>query len=181
MRLDLTDTMALIVDYQEKLMPAVKDEAEIIKNTEKLVRGLQVLKVPILVSQQYTKGLGMTVPFIRNLFDEPFSYYDKISFSCYQDKDIRDKIEESGRKTIVVSGAETHICVLQTVIDLADAGYRVVFVENCSGSRKEEDSLAASGRMRREGAVIATYESLLFELLERAEGDRFKQIQAIIK
>ncbi|NLC17833.1 MAG: hydrolase [Clostridiales bacterium] len=181
MRIKAEDALALIIDLQERLVPAISGSAELIKNTAKLIRGLGILDVPMLVTQQYTKGLGMTVEEIVKAFGEDFSYYDKISFSCAMNEPINQAIAESGRKNIIICGVEAHVCVLQTVIDLIDQGYRVVLVEDCIGSRKEHDKLSAIKRAGLEGAIPATCESLLFELTQVAGTDKFKKISSLVK
>lgn len=181
MRIKAEDALALIIDLQERLVPAINGSAELIKNTAKLIRGLGILSVPMLVTQQYTKGLGMTVPEIVKAFGEDFSYYDKISFSCVMDERISQAIAASGRKSIIICGVEAHICVLQTVIDLIEQGYNVILIEDCIGSRKEYDKLAAIKRANMEGAIPASCESLLFELTQMAGNERFKKISSLVK
>lgn len=182
MRIRVEDTMALIIDIQEKLVPVIYNSDELIANTVKLIKGLNELHVPILITQQYTKGLGMTVPEIFNAYEEGFSfYYDKLSFSCAQDETIMREIRGYSKKNIIICGVEAHICVLQTVIDLIWQGYNVILVEDCIGSRREYDKQTAIKRANIEGAIPATYESLLFELTQLAGTDTFKKISAIIK
>lgn len=181
MRIVAEDTIALIVDYQEKLMPVIDRGDQILEHAAILIQGLKQLEIPILVTQQYTKGLGMTVPNIAKAAGEAFTYYDKITFSCYEDENIRRKIAQAGRKNIIICGVEAHICVLQTVIDLLQGGYRVILVEDCIGSRKENDRAIGVKRAAAEGAVITTYEAILFELTRIAGTEAFKQISKLIK
>lgn len=184
MRILAEDTMALIVDYQERLMPVIDDSEKVIRNSSILVKGLKILNIPMLVTQQYTKGIGMTVPAICEALGsnrEDLAYYDKVSFSCAGDENILEAIKATGRKNIIVCGAEAHICVLQTVIDLLDLGYHVILVEDCIGSRKKKDRKVAVQRAVKEGAVLSTYESILFELTRVAKTDTFKAISALIR
>lgn len=180
MRIKREDTIGLIIDYQERLVPVIKGNDILIKNTCLLINGLKILDIPMLVSQQYTKGLGMTVDEIQKEIT-PFSYLDKITFSCYEDKGIREEIERQNKKNIIICGIESHICVLQTVIDLLADGYNVIVVLDCIGSRKEGDREAALKRMEKEGALFTTYESILFELTYEAGNDTFKAISRLIK
>ncbi len=181
MRILAEDTMALVVDFQEKLVPVIDNKEELLHNTEILVKGLRALGIPTLVTQQYTKGIGMTVSGLSELFGEKFEYLDKITFSCADDDGILHKIEELGKKNIIVCGIEAHICVLQTVIDLIEKGYHVILVEDCVGSRKESNRLVGIKRAIAEGAIPATYESILFELTRIAKTEVFKEISKLIK
>jgi nicotinamidase-related amidase len=181
MRINAENTMALIIDFQERLVPVIHHSDELMHNTEILVKGLKVLGVPMVVTQQYTKGIGMTVPSLTDAIGEDFKYYDKLTFSCAQDEEIYSKIAETGRQNIIVCGIEAHICVLQTVVDLIEKGYHVVLVEDCIGSRRESDLQVGIKRAVLEGAIPATYESILFELTRVAKTDAFKEISRLIK
>lgn len=180
MRILQNQTAAIVIDIQEKLLPHMHDSGKTLHNNLKLIEGLQVLSVPLFITQQYTKGLGATVPAIVQNFPE-FSYIEKLSFSCYAVTDLADKIELSGKKNIILSGIETHVCVLQTCLDLLEAGLNPIIVEDCVSSRKPDDKKAAIERMRQEGAVITTMESILFELTGAAGNEIFKSISRIIK
>jgi len=181
MRILAEDTLALIIDFQERLVPVIDHKEELIHNTQILIQGLKILQIPMLVTQQYTKGLGMTVSTVAEAVGEGIENNDKITFSCAEDVNILKKIEETGRKNIIICGIEAHVCVLQTVIDLMEKGYHVVLVEDCIGSRKERDRKAALKRAISEGAVITTYEAILFELTRVAKTESFKEISKLIK
>ena len=152
----------------------------LIHNSSILLKGLAVLGVPAIITQQYTKGLGATVPEILEAAGD-CPIFDKITFSCYQNEAIRAALKASGRNTVIVCGIESHVCVLQTVIDLLEDGYQVVLVEDCIDSRKASDKANALIRARQEGAVITSYEAILFELTQIAGNDRFKQISKLVK
>lgn len=181
MRILAQDSLALIIDFQERLMPVINKSDELLHNTEILIKGLKALNIPMVVTQQYTKGIGMTVPIIREAIGEEFTYYDKLTFSCAENEEILSQIAGSGKKNIVICGIETHICVLQTVINLIDKGYNVILVEDCVGSRKESDRQVGIKRAMKEGAIPASYESILFELTRVAKTDVFKEISRLIK
>lgn len=181
MRILAEDTMALIIDYQERLLPVIDRNEELLHNTQILMKGLQVLGIPMLVSQQYTKGIGMTVPELVEILGDGFTYEDKVSFSCAGDETILGKIKASGRQNIIICGIEAHICVLQTVIDLIALGYQVILVEDCVGSRRENDRRIGIKRAIKEGAILTTYEAILFELTKIAKTDTFKEISRLIK
>lgn len=176
MRIERDNTVALVIDYQEKLVPVMDEKERLIQNSSILLAGLKYLGVPMIVTQQYTKGLGITVQEIREAMESD-DYIDKISFTAFNSvkEQIRDK------KFVIVCGIEAHICVLQTVIDLVEAGFVPVVVEDCLSSRKPNDKEVAIRRMLQEGAIVTTYESLLFELLKIAGTEESKRIQRLIK
>ena len=176
MRIEANHTAALVIDYQEKLVPVMYEKERLIQDSAILLAGLKMLKVPMIITQQYTKGLGTTVKEITDAVGHE-EYIDKISFSAYES--VKEKIQ--GKKFVIVCGIETHICVLQTVIDLAANGYIPVVVEDCVSSRKLNDRRVALKRMREEGAIVTTYESILFELLKVAGTETSKKIQRLIK
>ena len=180
MRLLLEDTMALVVDYQERLMPVMDAKEELEKRSVILLKGLKELGVPMLMSQQYTKGIGMTIEPVTEAVGSS-EYFDKISFSCYEDEAIREAIEAAGKKTVLVCGIEAHICVLQTCIDLKAAGYTPVLVTDCISSRKRSDVEIALERAKSEGILLTTSESILFELTRAAGTPVFKVISKLIK
>lgn len=176
MRIEAEHTAALVIDYQEKLVPVMEEKETLLYHSEILLQGLKVLEIPMVLTQQYTKGLGMTVKEIAEAAGTE-EYVDKITFSAYEC--VKEKIWD--KKYVIICGIETHICVLQTVIDLKAAGFVPVVVEDCVASRKGNDKKVALERMRDEGALITTYESLLFELLKEAGTEKSKKIQRLIK
>ncbi len=180
MRADLNNTIALIVDEQVKLMPVIHDAASVIRNTRILMEGLKLLEVPFLITQQYTKGMGMTE---KAIFETAGTeeYLDKRTFSCMDAENIRSAIEKSGKKQVILAGVEAHICVLQTALDLADAGFDVFVVEDCISSRKVSDKETALKRMIQTGVQVTSYESLLFELMRTSTHPEFKQVSKLIK
>ncbi len=180
MRLQPSHSIALCVDIQERLFPHIDRHDAMLQRAITLVKGLAILHVPIVVSEQYTKGLGKTVaPLAELLSDAPT--LEKMTFSCCGDPGLEGNILGSGRHTVIVFGIEAHVCVLQTVLDLRAQGRHAVVVEDSVSSRNAHDKSIAIERMRQAGAIITTTESLLFELLERAGTDTFKQISALVK
>lgn len=176
MRIEREQAVGLVIDYQEKLVPVMHEKETLIQNSAILLAGLKQLGIPMIVTQQYTKGLGITVQEIRDAMGSD-DYIDKISFTAFNS--VKEQIID--KKFVIVCGIETHICVLQTVIDLLGSGYVPVVVEDCISSRKPNDKKIALKRMQQEGAIVTTYESLLFELLKVAGTDESKRIQRLIK
>ena len=176
MRIERENTVALVIDYQEKLVPVMQNKEAVIHNAGILLEGLRVLEVPMIITQQYTKGLGTTVKEITDAIGHD-EYVEKISYSAYEL--VKEQIQ--GKRFVIVCGIESHICVLQTVIDLVAEGYVPVVVEDCISSRKANDKEVALERMKKEGAILTTYESILFELLKAAGTDTSKKIQRLIR
>jgi nicotinamidase-related amidase len=171
---------ALAVDLQERLMPAVRDGAATTENACRLLKGLRLLGVPVLLTEHYPKGLGSTLPEIVSASgDAP--RFEKETFNALANPKIFDAIGGLDRKSVIVCGAEAHVCVLQTVLGLAQAGFSPVLVTDCIASRKESDLKTALHRADRAGALLITCESLLFELAASREHPRFKDLLALIK
>ena len=176
----IEDTLLLVVDFQVNLMPAIHNHNELEKKTVTFINGCRLLDMPILTMQQYSKGLGDTIPAIKAALGE-FQHIEKTTFSCYGDAGFVTKLKETGKTNIIVTGIEAHICVQQTVLDLLDNGYNVYVVADCIGSRNETDRLYAEKRMQQAGAIITTLESVLFELLLRAEHPMRKEISKLVQ
>ena len=166
------DVAAVAVDYQERLMPVMQEKEALLAHSVILLRGLKELGVPIYLTQQYTRGLGMTVPEIVEAAGTR-EYLEKISYSAAE--------EVIPKKSVILCGIESHICVLQTVIDLKSRGFQPVLVTDCISSRKARDLEMALERARLEGAILTTYEALLFELLGKAGTTEARKIQKLIK
>ena len=149
---------------------------KLIENSRILLSGLSTLEVPICLTQQYTKGLGETVPEIIAAAGIK-EHVEKISFSAYED--IKEFVKE--KRFVILCGIEAHICVLQTVIDLIEHGHVPILVVDCISSRKAYDRKIALKRAEKEGAFLTTYEAVLFELLKEAGTEQSKQIQRLIK
>lgn len=180
MRIYASDTVALPVDYQERLIPAIHESAKIVEKTAMLIRGLRALDVPIVVSRQYPKGLGDIVLEIKDALGS-YEPWDKLAFSACGEPVLMDKIKESGKKNVIVCGVEAHVCVIQSVIDLIQQGYTVILVVDCIGSRTAESKKYAIKRAVYEGAIVTTAEAILFEMTEKAGTDVFKTISKLVK
>ena len=174
------NTCLVVIDFQERLVPAISGKEDLLKRSAALIKGMRLLDVPILVTQQYTKGLGPTVKQIAEALGD-FEPIEKITFSCMAEKNFWKKLHDYENDNVVIIGAEAHICVQQTVLDLIANGYTVYVSADCIGSRKERDYFFAVGRMRQAGAVCTTMESVLFELLLRADHPKRKEISNLVK
>ncbi len=180
MKLNREDTAVLIVDYQEKLMPAMHNKDAFIPRTRMLLQGINALDIPVIVSEQYPKGLGSTVPEIKEVLGIA-PILPKTTFSCLDDDALRTAIQATECNTILICGAEAHICVLQSAMDLVAMGKTVVLVEDCLGSRFAHDMEMGLRRAEQEGVLLTTAEAVLFELLGKASGPAFKTISKLVK
>lgn len=179
MKIEKELAAALVIDYQEKLIPAMSEKERVVENSSVLLAGLRTIGVPLIVTQQYTKGLGMTIADIQEAAGTK-EYVEKIRFGAYQDVQMQHP-EIRKKRFLILCGVEAHICVLQTVIDCREAGYIPVLVTDCVTSRKQSDVQMAIERAKQEGALLTTYEALLFELLQEAGTETSKKIQRLIK
>ena len=174
------DVVAVVVDIQERLFPHIHGQNLLAENTIKLIKGLKILGVPLIVTQQYTKGLGATIPQVAEALVD-FDPIEKLTFSCFGDPDFINVLDDSGKNHIILMGIESHVCVLQTAMDLLNIGYEVILVEDCVSSRRLNDKQVALQRMRDDGVIITTYESILFELMKVAGTEEFKTISNLVK
>jgi nicotinamidase-related amidase len=168
----------LVIDVQERINAVMTDQNHLAR-TEVLVEACRGLEVPVLASEQYPQGLGPTVDSLAALLGDALP--GKLTFSCARDDDLRQAVADSGRKQIIVTGIETHVCVLQTALDLLAAGYEVHVPHDAVNSRRPADKQWALHRMAAAGAVITSTESALFELLERCDTAEFKTVAKLIK
>lgn len=182
MRIKIDNTLCLIIDLQEKLLPHISNREELLRNVTILLKGVTKLAVPVFYTEQYPKGLGETVKEIKTLLDDANAkHFIKNTFSCCGIPNFLSEIECLKRKTVIIAGIEAHICVLQTVIDLLEKGFMPVIMEDCISSRKEKDKEVALKRIISEGGVVSTVESILFELLNTSEHPSFKDISKLVK
>lgn len=179
-RIKAEDSAAIVVDIQDKLLPLISQNEILVKNVITLINGLKIHQIPIIVTQQYTKGLGETNASIKSAIGE-YEHIEKLSFSCCGEPVFMSKLKEINKKFVILMGIETHVCVLQTALDLLSNGFVPVVIEDCVSSRNMNDKNTAIERMRSSGAVISTKESVLFELTEVSGTDKFKAISRLIK
>lgn len=180
MKMKREKTAALVIDYQEKLMPAMHNREAFIARSRILLQGLNAMDIPMIVSEQYPKGLGVTVPEIKEVLGV-VPILPKTTFSCLDNDAIRTAVEATECDTVLICGSEAHICVLQSAIDLKAAGKEVFIVEDCVASRFPHDMEMSLRRAEEEGIYLTTTEAVLFELLGKASGQEFKTVSKLIK
>ena len=179
MLIKIEQSALLVIDIQERLAPAMQGIDDVIKNTKTLLRAATLLEAPVLVSEQYPKGLGITVPDLRPMISE--GTIEKISFSCMGEADFAERFTSLGRGQAVVAGIESHVCVLQTVMDLLASGIQVFVVSDATSSRTTANCELALRRMQAAGAEIVSTEMVVFEWLGQAATAEFKELLPLVK
>ena len=172
----------IVVDIQEKLLPPIFNKDELVKNSQLLVRLANILEIPTIVTTQYVKGLGPTVPEIASLLTGP-PPIDKMQFGCFGCDEFRSALKAlpGNRNTLLVCGMEAHICVMQTVLGALNDGYLVHVATDAIGSRVRWNWDIGIDRMRAAGAVISTTEMMIYELLRASGTAQFKQVLPYLK
>ena len=162
----------VVIDFQERMIKHIHGGDTITKNTDKLIRAFKTFGMPIIYTEQINLG--------KIIFDAEMPIKKK-TFSCYGEKKSVEKLKEINFQRILLAGIETHICVLQTAIDLIKNGYDVFLATDCTSSRKEYDKVIAIERMKQEGIKLTTAEAIIYEILETSEAKEFKEILKIVK
>jgi len=178
--LERDNSVLLIIDIQERLAQVMEQRQRVIDNTIHLIECAKLMDIPILVTEQYPKGLGRTVKEIRASLTL-YKPIEKVSFNCLREGTFLESLASLDRKKIIISGMEAHICVFQTAISLINSGYFVHVVKDAVCSCTEENFHTGIGLLRDVGAVITSTETVLFQLLERAGTKEFKIISQRIK
>jgi nicotinamidase-related amidase len=177
------DSLLVIVDLQTKLSAVMNqtDAAFTSENTISLITAANLLDIPILVTEQYPQGLGHTELDVSNKLSLSTPVFDKTGFSCCSSSSFCNALETSERKQVILVGQETHVCILQTALELLQRGLQVFVVEDAVSSRKTEHKLSALQRMQQQGVTVINYESVLFEWLRTASHPQFKAVSALLR
>jgi nicotinamidase-related amidase len=178
--LNVNNTLLVMIDVQTKLLNVMHEKEALLENSQKLIKGLLLLGVPVIASEQNPRGLGPTQPELSQLLTG-FSAWPKMCFSCAQDQVFSESLAKQNRRQLLICGIESHICVYQTALELLNQGFEVQIVADAVSSRALKNKDAALARLQSEGAKLTTVEMLLFELLRTAENPNFKEISRIIK
>jgi nicotinamidase-related amidase len=179
--LNLNETALVVIDVQGKLAQVMHQKEALFENLQKLIKGVQVLELPILWNEQLPEKLGQTTPEIAQLLSHSAQPIAKSSFSCWGNPPFAAALKETGRSQILLTGIESHVCVYQTCCDLLEQGYQVQIVTDAVSSRTAENRQLGLERMKEAGATLTSTEMALFELLRVAEGPKFKEITRIVK
>jgi len=180
--LELDNAVLVVIDVQEKLCLAMDHKVlgKLTKNIGILLESAAELNLPVLVTEQYVKGLGETLPELKEKAVSA-AYFEKMSFSCCGSAEFVARLKETGRTQVIITGMETHVCVLQTVIELRDAGFEVHVVKDALMSRSKQNWETAMEAMALTGAVPTCTESVLFQLLKVAGSDEFKKLSKLVR
>jgi nicotinamidase-related amidase len=174
-------TALLVIDMQPSLFPLVHDKDTLLKNTISCIETAKIFNLPILLTEQYPKGLGVTIPEVQNALPE-YKPIAKNEFSCVRNDAFYSHLKVmEGVNTLIVTGIETHICVNQTVLDAMANGYNVHLVADATSARSEYNKKIGIKKMRNAGAVISSLEMLIYELLETKDAKEFKDILKLVK
>ena len=173
------ESLLLIIDIQEKLAPAMKYGKEVIQNTNVLISAAEEMNMPIIVTEQYPKGLGQTVTEINDRLEDALKF-EKTMFSACTDE-VATALEAEGKKKIIITGMETHVCVFQTARDLIGLGYDVFIVSDGVSSRTKENYRNGLDLIRDMGGVVINTETILFDLMKKAGTPEFKVLSKLIK
>lgn len=177
--LDKQETILMVIDIQERLVPVMKVADKVVKNTNILISAAKEFNIPIITTEQYPRGLGNTVPQLKDHIDSNY-LFEKTSFTAYTE-DVKLALEKLGRKKVIITGMETHVCVFQTSRDLLAEGYDVFIVSDAVCSRTKENFLNSLNLIKDMGAVISNTETIVFDLLKEAGSPEFKVISKLIK
>ncbi|SAI57934.1 isochorismatase [Bordetella trematum] len=167
----------LIIDMQERLMPVIDQGEAVLAANGKLAQAARLLEVPVLATEHHVRALGTTLAPLRDSIDATFQ---KMAFGAMREPGFEAWLPAS-RRTLVVTGCEAHVCVLQTVLGLREHGWQVALVADAAGSRKPADHHAALRRMRAAGAQIVTSEMVMFEWMQTCEHPRFREVLRLVK
>ncbi len=173
----------LLIDVQERLLPAMAGGTAAEARAAILLKAARALDVPVTVSEQYPKGLGRTVPGLRGEIGNA-PVFEKLAFSCWRDMALKQHLialHEAGRPLVIIAGIEAHVCVMQTAADLSAAGFGVFAVADAMASRAEASHALALDRMRQNGVAVINTEMAVFELLGQAGTPAFKAVSALVR
>lgn len=171
----------LLIDVQERLFPSIAYAEDVLNSIRLLIRSFRILELPIVVTEQYPKGLGTTLEAVRSWLPDNQQYLLKTSFSAVGDAVIKQTIETCGCDQWLLVGVETHICVLQTAKDLLKQNLKVIIANDATSSRTLNDFSTAIDDLRHCGVRVSTTETVLFELLKNDQHPHFKEISKLVK
>jgi nicotinamidase-related amidase len=170
----------VIVDIQDRLLPLISKREHLVQNAVRLVKGAAILRLPVFVTEQYRKGVGTTATEIASAISD-FAPMEKKAFSCFGAPGFAEALRARGVHDVILCGIEAHVCVLQTCFDLLENGFHPFVVADAISSRTAENHRLGIERMRDAGGIIVSTEMILFELVERAGTDEFKQVLSLVK
>jgi nicotinamidase-related amidase len=182
-KIQRNNTICVVIDLQTQLLSAMQEPVRttVEKNNNLLISSLKILGIPLVVTEQYPRGLGPTCEPIKENLADRYSPIEKVVFSCWREPGFHEKIIQLIPETVILTGIETHVCVLQTALDLLEQGYRVHIPVDATCSRYKQDWKSALNLLDSAGAVISSVETIVFQLLEKAGTPEFKAISPLIR
>ena len=178
-KLNLETTVFVLVDVQDAFKPVIYEFDRVVENSNKLLKGAEILGVKVIATEQYPKGLGKTVKAIY--LPKGVEPIPKVCFSCLGSSEFMARLEKTKAKSVVLFGIEAHICLLKTALDALEKGFEVHVVEDAISSRTKKNNKIGLERMKQAGAFIASTEMVLFQLMEKAGSEEFKEISKLVK
>jgi nicotinamidase-related amidase len=172
-------TTLTVIDVQEKLLPLIVDRDKIVKNIVKPIKFAKIMNIPIILTEQYPKGLGRTVEEVKKVLPG-IHPIEKTTFNCFGSEEFKERLSRMGLSTLVITGVETHVCINQAVLDAVDK-FKVYVISDAVSSRTKENWQIGLERMRDNGATISSTEMLMYELLGDAKTKEFKECSALLK
>jgi nicotinamidase-related amidase len=178
--LNIDNAVLVVIDVQGKLATLMHENEKLFANINKMIKGARALDIPIIWTEQIPDKLGETVPEVKSEL-EGIELFTKNTFSCCGGPGFNEKLNDLGKKQVIVTGIETHVCVYQTCIDLLNENYEIHLVTDAVSSRIESNYHLGVQKIKEAGAILTSVEMSLFEMLKIAEGEQFKQIIQIVK
>ena len=178
------DAVLIVVDIQERLVPAIHPELyeRALKNMKIAIEAAGTLGLPIVLTEQYPRGLGRTVPDVMKALEgKPFQLVEKLTFSCARDEGFLSTLADTGRRQAILIGMETHVCVYQTSVDLTHAGYEVFVLDDAVSSRFLHNYQSGIAALRDAGIVVVSTETAVFQLMKVAATPEFKKISSLLR
>ena len=179
--LERDNTLLVVIDVQERMLPAIDGNQNVLDGILRLIAGCRELAIPMLVTEQYSKGLGPTVAPVAEAMGEWYRPIEKMSFSACGDLHFMQQLEAVGRQNVLLCGVESHVCVYQTATDLRNLGYSVEIAGDAVGSRAPRNHELALAKVTRHGVEATSVEMALFEMMVRADIPEFKAISKIVR
>lgn len=177
--LDRDQAVLMVIDIQERLVPAMSVADQVIHNTNILISAAKEFSMPIITTEQYPRGLGNTVPELKDNINSNY-LFEKTSFTAYTEE-VKSALTQLARKKIIITGMETHVCVFQTIRDLLAEGYEVFIASDAVCSRTKENYHNGLRLIENMGAVVTNTETIIFDLLKQAGTPEFKVLSKLIK
>jgi len=178
---EIHDTALIIIDVQEKLFPKIQEKDSLQRVILQAIEACQILGIPIIVSEQYPKGLGPTIEVFREKLARDTPLFDKLTFSALKNEPLLKAIEHFNKKNWILVGIESHICILQSALDFVKRKQNVIVLEDAIGSRHLYHKESALSEMKKNNIRISCLETLIFELLGHAKHSNFKEISALFR